>query len=433
MISDNYSEAYVWVWLPGATEPVVAGRLVPYGEQLVFTYGQSYLARDNAISLYQPELPLQSGQLPLLDYMDMPGCIRDASPDAWGRRVILYRKTGEHGQNAETAQLDELTYLLESGSDRIGALDFQRSSTEYVPRSPTNAPIEALIEAADHIDKGLPISRELAEALRHGTSIGGARPKALISDGDKKYIAKFSTVNDQYNVVKAEYVAMRLAFDAGLDVAPVRLIRAAGKDVILVERFDRVAIQQDWQRKIMVSGLTILELNEMQARYASYEDFAERIRYRFIDAKSDLKELYARLVYNVLSGNTDDHARNHAAFWDGYALTLTPAYDLCPQLRAGNEATQAMIITGENRHSNLATCLGAASHFLLSSDEAVELVENMIESIASNWARVSDEAQLTHADKSVFSNRMFFNPYVFEGLDESLRQRLHRPSLQSNL
>ena len=84
MPSDNYQEAYVWVWLPGETGPVVAGRLDPHGDQLAFMYGQSYLARDNAISLYEPELPLQSGEIPLRDYMDMPSCIRDASPDAWG-------------------------------------------------------------------------------------------------------------------------------------------------------------------------------------------------------------------------------------------------------------------------------------------------------------------------------------------------------------
>jgi len=424
MPSDNYQEAYVWVWLPGETGPVVAGRLEPHGDQLAFMYGQSYLARDNAISLYEPELPLQSGEIPLRDYMDMPSCIRDASPDAWGRRVILYRKTGERGHDAETAHLDELTYLLESGSDRIGGLDFQLSPTEYVPRASTNAPIEELLEAADRIDKGLPISPELAEVLRHGTSIGGARPKALIEEADKKYIAKFSTASDQYNVVKAEFVAMRLAFKAGLDVAPARLESAAGKDVILVERFDRVTSNRGWQRKIMLSGLTMLGLNEMQARYASYEDFAELIRFQFADAGKDLKELYSRLVFNVLVGNTDDHARNHAAFWDGSSLSLTPGYDICPQLRTGNEATQAMAIIGDNRQSNLATCLAASNHFTLSTDQAVELIKAMVESIASNWDGVCKEAKLTHADKQVFSGRMFFNPYVFEGLAEDIKAPL---------
>lgn len=68
---------------------------------------------------------------------------------------------------------------------------------------------------------------------------GGARPKALIEDRDKKYIAKFSASNDLYSIVKAEFIAMRLAALAGLNVASISLARASGKDVLLVERFDR--------------------------------------------------------------------------------------------------------------------------------------------------------------------------------------------------
>ena len=129
---------------------------------------------------------------------------------------------------------------------------------------------------------------------------------------------------------------MRLAARAGLKVAPVRLEHVAGKDVLLVERFDRTKTNGKWTRKAMVSALTLFGLDEMMARYASYEDLAEIIRHRFTAPKATLHELYGRLVFNILCGNTDDHARNHAAFWDGARLTLTPAYDICPQSRAGN-------------------------------------------------------------------------------------------------
>lgn len=112
---------------------MVAGRLTGQGESLVFNYGRSYLARDNAIPLYAPELPLQSGRLLPRPGMRMPGCIRDASPDAWGRRVILGRLFGMSGPATDTGQADELTYLLNSGSDRIGALDFQHSATSFTP------------------------------------------------------------------------------------------------------------------------------------------------------------------------------------------------------------------------------------------------------------------------------------------------------------
>lgn len=103
----------------------------------------------------------------------------------------------------------------------------------------------------------------------------------------------------------------------------------------------------------MVSALTLFELDEMMARYASYESLAEIIRHRFTNPSQTLKELFSRLVFNILSGNTDDHARNHAAFWDGDMLTLTPAYDICPQGRAGNEASQAMRISGTDNMSGL--------------------------------------------------------------------------------
>ena len=412
-----YSETFVWVWLPDTIKPVVAGKLTAEGEYLVFNYGKSYLARENAIPLYSPELPLQTGTIPLLPGLNMPSCIRDASPDAWGRRVIINRKLGAKGAETEEAQFDELTYLLESSSDRIGALDFQRSATEYVPRGTTNTTLEQLVLAAEYIEKGQPLSPELDQALQHGTSIGGARPKAQIDDDNRKYIAKFSSTTDVYSVVKAEFVAMRLASLCGLNVANVLLTRSLHKDVLLIERFDRVYSEEGWQRKIMVSALTILALDEMMARYASYEDLAELIRHRFTDASATLRELFSRLVFNILCGNTDDHARNHAAFWDGQTLRLTPAYDICPQNRTGNEATQAMLIVGDDRMSRISSCLKASAHFLLSRAEAIAIVKHQLINITEHWDAVCDEAELTTTDRAFLWGRQFLNPFAFEDLD----------------
>src|SRR5699024_9963218 len=115
----KYDEAYVWVWLPGATAPVVAGRLSAQNGLIVFNYGKSYLERLEAVPLYLPELPLQPGELPLPAGLTMPSSIRDAAPDAWGRRVILNRTFGAKGKDLDKLELSELTFLLESGSDRI--------------------------------------------------------------------------------------------------------------------------------------------------------------------------------------------------------------------------------------------------------------------------------------------------------------------------
>jgi len=417
--SDNqYHEAYVWIWLPNEIAPVVAGKLETDNSNLLFNYGKSYLERVNdtksAIPIYEPELPLKAGVLPLLDGLSMPGCIRDGAPDAWGRRVIINKNLGMKGAGTDTNVLDELTYLLESGSDRIGALDFQQSSSHYEPRSATNVSLEELLDSADRVEKGVPLTPELDIALYHGTAIGGARPKALVEDNDKKYVAKFSSSTDIYSVVKSEFIAMRLADIVGLNVAPVKLETAANRDVLLVERFDREKNKQGWARKSMVSALTLFALDDMMARYASYETLAEIIRYRFTDPKDTLIELFSRLTFNVLCGNTDDHARNHSAFWNGKDLSLTPAYDICPQGRSGNEASHAMLISGDNNLSQLKTCIEAAHSFLISEQDAREICEKQKNAIETSWDAVCDEAKLSEIDRKLFWRRQFLNPYSIE-------------------
>lgn len=412
--------AFVWIWLPNETTPVVAGKLTRQNNRFIFNYGRSYLNRGNAIAIYDPELPLQLGEIPLNNVMVIPGCIRDASPDAWGRRVIINRTFGKRKNNVNVDDLDELSYLLESGSDRIGALDFQLSATEYVPRQRKNASLEELQQSVARVEKGVPLTKKLDEALNHGTSIGGARPKALVDAEDKKFIAKFSSASDTYDVIKGEYIAMRLAAIAGLNVADVSLEKAGNKDVLLIERFDRVFEGNKWFRRSMVSALTLLELDEMQARHASYQHLATIIRHRFEHPGQTLKELFGRIVFNILSGNTDDHARNHSAFWDGKGLSLTPAYDICPQNRQGGEASQAMLINDNNNLSRITTCLDAAHHFLLAKEDAVELIKTMIDVIVKNWKSVCDEASMNEVDRNFYWKRIFMNPYAFELLPEEL-------------
>jgi serine/threonine-protein kinase HipA len=418
MTSKTEKETFVWIWLPDETEPVVAGRLEADSGNILFNYGKSYLDRIGdskpAIAIHEPELPLKAGVLPLPEGLTMPGCINDATPGAWGRRVLINKKLGLKGTEADTAELDELTYLLESGSDRIGALDFQRSPTKYIPRTANNVSLEKLIESAERVEKGVPLIPEIDQALFHGSAIGGARPKALIQNQGKKYVAKFSSSTDLYNVVKAEFIAMRLAELAGLNAAPVKLAKAANKDVLLIERFDRVPKADKWARKAMVSALTLFGMDDMMARYASYETLSEIIRHRFTNPKHTLKELFSRLVFNILCGNTDDHARNHAAFWDGKMLTLTPAYDICPQGRTSNEASQAMLIFGDNNLSQLKTCLETAHNFLLSQEEALKTFGNLIAVIEQNWESVCQEAELNEVDKKLLWRRQFLNPFSME-------------------
>jgi serine/threonine-protein kinase HipA len=401
--------AFVWVWLPGAVDPVVAGRLDVEGQVLVFTYGRSYLEREDRIPLYLPELPLGRGSIPPR-VGEVAGCIADAGPDAWGQRVILNRLTST--STADTTALTPLTYLFESGSDRTGALDFQASAKEYVPRSLDRATLEELAESAERVELGVPLSPALDQALLHGSSVGGARPKALLRDGGRQLIAKFSSTTDTYPVVKGEFVAMELARRAGIETASVELTKALGRDALLVERFDRPGEG----RRAMVSALTILDLDELGARYASYAALADQIRARFTDPRATLRELFSRITFNVLSGNNDDHARNHSAFWDGSELTLTPAYDICPAPRAGGETAQAMAIGADGyRFSQVAGCVARASTYLLSEADAREIVDHQTEVIEANWTDVCDRADLTEVDRNAFWHRQFLNPYATQG------------------
>jgi serine/threonine-protein kinase HipA len=403
-------EAFVWIWLPGATDPVVAGRLDTVGEILTFTYGSSYLEREDRIPLYLPELPLERGPtVPLAG--EVAGCISDAAPDSWGRRVILNRRFGQDA--IDTTDLSLLTYLLESGSDRSGALDFQASATDYVSRSDGSAPLAELASSAEKVEQGVPLSPALDGALMHGTSIGGARPKASLHDGERRLIAKFSSTADSFPIVQGEFVAMELARLAGLEAASVELTSALGKKVLLVDRFDRDAYDG---RRSMVSAATILGLDEIGGMYASYADLAEQVRARFTSPKPTLRELFARIVFNILTSNTDDHARNHAAFWDGRELTLTPAYDICPQRRGGRTAKQLMSIGGDGyRNSQVAGCVARSATYLLSESDAREIVDHQIEVIETSWRDVCDRAELSEVDRGTLWGTQFLNPYATEG------------------
>jgi serine/threonine-protein kinase HipA len=413
MTSEPPTEAYVWIWLPGAGGPVVAGRLEAAGGLIDFNYGQSYLRRKDAIALYLPELPLRSGRISPAPGMSIAGCIADARPDAWGQRVIINRILGTGAKDDDPAALNPLTYLLDSGSDRIGALDFQSTPSAYSSRQADSATLEELMRSAERVEEGIPLSPLLDAALLHGSSVGGARPKALLKDQERGLIAKFSSSSDPYPVVKGEFAAMELARRVGLDVAAVEMTRTLGKDVLLIERFDRLGAGQ---RRAIVSALTILELDELLARYASYADLAHIVRQRFTNAHSTLRELFGRITFNILTGNTDDHARNHSAFWDGTELTLTPAYDICPQPRNTGEASQAMIIGPDGfRMSQVAGCIDAASTYLLSESEAREIVDHQIDIITSNWSEVCELARMTEIERKYFRGRQFLNPYATEG------------------
>ncbi|MGI9091415.1 MAG: type II toxin-antitoxin system HipA family toxin, partial [Gemmatimonadaceae bacterium] len=234
--------------------------------------------------------------------------------------------------------------------------------------------------------------------------------------GDRHLIAKFSSLTDTWPIVRAEFLAMRMAARCGLDVAAVELLETDGRDVLLVERFDRIPGTR--QRRAVLSALTLLDLPETSPQLAAYGDLAEIMRRRFPDPSTVRRELFSRIVFSILCGNTDDHARNHAAFWDGRDLTLTPAYDICPYPRVGGEATQAMILgTGDDpyRLSNLGGCVDRAHLYGLSRENALEIVHHQRDIIAVSWEQACDEARLTDAQRAPI-RRVFPHKYALYDL-----------------
>lgn len=422
MISEPKS-LYVWMWLPDQTTPVVVGQVVQNEESQVihFGYGRSFRNHPDAFPIFTPDLPLQEGLIdPARGHLLAPS-LRDALPDRWGRRVIVNELLGHRKDEIEEDAFGEMTFMIKSGSDRIGALDFQESADTYVPRISAEATLEELQNFSDLIEAGEDVPKELARVILHGSSIGGARPKALISDTNadhpRKMIAKFSATNDVFAMVKGEFATMRLAKLAGMDVADVEIEQVLDREVLLVERFDRQLSEDgnDWCRRALVSALTWTQENELAAHHVAYSELAEIIRARFRDPIRDLRELYARMTFNILVGNTDDHARNHAAFWDGDMLELTPAYDIAPQKRGTKEANQALNIIPGERTAQLINVLRAAPHFHIDQKDARDTIDQQVAAICDNWNEVCDLAGMKNAERGYFAGRQILNTYAFEG------------------
>lgn len=404
--------AFVWVWLPGSTEPVVAGAVTQVGDELRFNYGRSYLQRADSIPLQPDGLPLVPGAHRPPVGLEAHGVIRDAAPDSWGMQIITRRLLGAGA--ADTNEVPLLTHLVESGSNRIGALDFQSSPTEFRSRD-THGTLEELVDAGERMAMGLPFSPELDDALTHGTSVGGARPKALLVDDAgprrRELIAKFSVSTDTFPWVQAESVGMELARRCGVEVAPTELTRAQGRDVLLVERFDRPA---DGTRRLLLSGLTLLGLHEMVSRYGTYVQVAEQLRLRSADPEATLRELFTRIVVSVLIGNTDDHPRNISVFWDGRSLELTPAYDMCPQPRSTGEAEQAMAFGSAGlRRSRLADVATAAATYRLSAVTAAEIIDRCTTTVMDSFDEVCAALGVDPFTRDLLWRRSVANESIF--------------------
>lgn len=403
------SSCFVYLTLPGQTEPVTAARFElttsRQGEPLGrLVYGKSYLARPDAVPLEPLELPLLEQTFETTQLRGVFGALRDASPDFWGRRVIE--------RHAGKPMLTELDYLLLSPDDRAGALAFGLSATPPPPLRKFNQTLELehLQSLADTVltersEEG-PGAEQVEELLLVGTSMGGARPKTVVEDDEGLWLAKFNRPDDKWNVARVEHAMLELAAECGVRAAVSRLVTVAGRDVLLVKRFDRQKTAAGYLRARMVSALTLLRADELpnaRGRW-SYLELVEALRRASATAEKDAHELFRRACFNALTSNTDDHPRNHALVAMGREWGLSPAYDLTPTPHVSLERRDlAMELGSAGRWANAQNLVSQAPRFLLTAEQADAMVSDVEARVRDGWYRTARRVGVTERDCEAIS------------------------------
>lgn len=387
-----------------------------------FAYGLNYLRRTDALEVDPVSLRIgdreQVRGQSLLPANGLPlfGGIRDAAPDAWGRRVI------EAKLKRPANSLPESQYLLHAGSDRVGALDVRASITDGPAQgSDASHALEHLMEAAERIEEGLPIPAHLEAIFIDGTALGGARPKASVRDEKGVlWLAKFSSRQDRFDIPSIECAALRLADAAGLHVPPVEVRAIGGRKAMLIRRFDRywaepgktLAAEDEGMatqpgngktehRLGFVSGLTLLACDETESRTKAYTDLAQAVR-RYCHPgviRADNAELFKRMVYNVLVSNDDDHLRNHGFVWEPRLAgwRLSPLYDVLPRASHATERYLHLGVGPQGRLATLDNALAAHEMFTLSRSTAGEMIA-AVWRVVREWRVYFDSFGVAAAD-----------------------------------
>ena len=357
---DSPRECYVYITLPRETEFVVAARFtlaidrqgIPMGK---FAYGRSYLERENAVPIDPFELKLSNKTYTTTILNGVFGALRDASPDHWGRSII--------DKHAGRAPLGEMDYLLYSLDDRAGALGFGSNREPPGPRRKFNRTmdLERLQKFADAIlaDEDLPEgpdSEQAQDLMLAGTSMGGARPKAVVEDGAGLWIAKFNRPDDKWNHARVEQAMLALARECGLRVSESKVTTIGGRDV-------------------------------------------EELRRLSSQPRIDGPELFRRMCFNALISNTDDHPRNHAVIAMDTEWKLSPAYDLIPSMPVSIERRDLALICGDmGRRARADNLLSQSARFLLGADDAEKIVDEMEQTVRDSWYDIARREGVTEKD-----------------------------------
>ena len=384
------SDLAVFAYLPGESTAVPAGLLTLEEEGAAqngadFVYGLRYLDRPNAIEIDPVSLGLRDRdairgvKLHPVPGLTLFGAIRDAAPDAWGRRVIEARR------KVPLNSLPESEYLLAAGSNRVGALDIRTAlNVGETPGAPGDVrKLDYFLEAAHRIEEGLPVPARLEAFFDAGSALGGARPKATVADAEGKlWLAKFPSGSDSYNIPVVEAATLKLAGAAGLSIPQIELVEIAHRQhIMLIERFDRAGTAGAMTRRHFISALTLLGCPEQDSPNKNYADIADALR-RHGAARSlaaDLEELFARMVFNILVTNDDDHLRNHGLLWEPEARgwVLSPLYDVVPRPTHASARFLHLGIGPQGRLASLTNAMGWAVRFGLTHDKALGAIDRI--------------------------------------------------------
>jgi serine/threonine-protein kinase HipA len=408
---------YVYIQLPGTFEtvPCASLKVKEVGAGVfegTFTYGKTYLDRKGVTALDEYHLPLSTRPHKFTKLKGIPGAIRDASPDAWGRRVIqakLQRKE---------ADLQEMDYLLNGPDDGAGNLSFGRDRTPPGPRRPFNRThqLEALVAAAEALEEDKGLTHEILEELEPGTSMGGARPKVTIEDDNKIWLAKLPEKADAVNMQRIEYATLELARKAGLRVCGTRLERVGSKEALMLERFDREwnSDAGAYSRHGLISGLTVLDAEDGyggRARW-SYLLLADELRRRSRKGDDDRLELFKRMVFNAMVTNNDDHPRNHALLHRAGGWRLSPAYDIVPKPMVSHERRDLALEVGRfGRAASLYNLLSQCEVFGLTREDAraeIDAILQVVQDWRAYYSQLGvDEQSLKYLDEAMLPPSFF--------------------------
>ena len=388
-------ECFVYIQLPQSAEVVTCGKFVrevnAFGDVIGrFVYGRRYREHPHAVPIDPVNLPLSANTYETTKLAGVFGAIRDAGPDAWGRRVI------EHALGK--LEVGEIEYLLNSPEDRAGALSFGLGTAPPPPTRPFNTTLqlEELLNAAKALEElapGSPIPAELQRLqslMEAGTSMGGARPKNVVSDNEGMWLAKFPARRDRWNNAAVEAAMLSMAQRCDIRVPPYRIEKVGTAPVLLLKRFDREPLRSgssQYRRARMVSALTVLNAEETQDRQRwSYLIFSDELQRWSSRAALDRAELFRRMVFNALVTNNDDHPRNHALIAHSAEWRLSPAYDITPAPLHSHERDLAMTCgLAAGRRATKANLLSGSLRFGLTAEEAENIIDRMRTFVAATW------------------------------------------------